>query len=76
MENLTPVGSLTGGILIGLSASVMLLFNGKIAEISRIVAGCSARRRMTGSGGLPSWPAWSQAGLLKLFSPQAFEIGI
>ncbi len=39
MENFTPVASLIGGMLIGLSASIMLLFNGKIAGISRIVGG-------------------------------------
>src|SRR2546426_4193172 len=39
MENFTPFASLIGGSLIGLSASVMLFFNGKIAGISGIVAG-------------------------------------
>ena len=39
MENFTPLASLIGGSLIGLSASVMLCFNGKIAGISGIVAG-------------------------------------
>ena len=39
MENLTPIASLLGGMLIGLSVSVMLLFNGKIAGISGIVGG-------------------------------------
>lgn len=39
MANFTPLASLIGGILIGLAASMMLLFNGKIAGISGIVAG-------------------------------------
>ena len=39
MENFTPIASLLGGMLIGLSVSVMLLFNGKIAGISGIVGG-------------------------------------
>jgi len=39
MENFTPVASLIGGMFIGLSASVMLLFSGKIAGISGIVGG-------------------------------------
>ena len=39
MENFTPIASLLGGMLIGLSASIMLLFNGKIAGISGIVGG-------------------------------------
>src|SRR6516164_3984233 len=39
MTNFTPVSALIGGLLIGLSASAMLLFNGKVAGISGIVAG-------------------------------------
>lgn len=39
MENFTPFSSLLGGILIGLSAAALLLFNGKIAGISGIVGG-------------------------------------
>lgn len=39
MENFTPIASLIGGMLIGLSVSVMLLFSGKIAGISGIVGG-------------------------------------
>ncbi|HEU4639217.1 MAG TPA: YeeE/YedE family protein, partial [Candidatus Binatia bacterium] len=39
MEQFTPIASLMGGILIGLSASAMLLFSGKIAGISGIVGG-------------------------------------
>ena len=39
MENFTPFASLIGGVLIGLSASAMLLFVVKIAGISGIVAG-------------------------------------
>jgi uncharacterized membrane protein YedE/YeeE len=39
VANFTPLASLLGGILIGLAASMMLLFNGKIAGISGIVAG-------------------------------------
>jgi hypothetical protein len=39
MHNFTPIASLIGGVLIGLSASVMLLLDGKIAGISGILAG-------------------------------------
>jgi len=39
MEHFTPLASLIGGMLIGLSASMLLLFNGKIAGISGIIAG-------------------------------------
>lgn len=39
IENFTPIPSLIGGVLIGLSASIMLLLNGKIAGISGITKG-------------------------------------
>ena len=38
MENFTPIQSLIGGLLIGASASILILFMGKIAGISGIVA--------------------------------------
>ena len=39
MHNFTPFASLLGGVLIGLSASALLLLDGKIAGISGILAG-------------------------------------
>ena len=39
MENFTPVSALMGGALIGLAASIMLLFNGRIAGISGVFGG-------------------------------------
>lgn len=39
MENFTPFASTIGGLLIGLSAVIMLLFNGRIAGISGIFRG-------------------------------------
>ena len=39
MHNFTPLASLLGGMLIGLSAAAMLLLDGKIAGISGILAG-------------------------------------
>jgi uncharacterized membrane protein YedE/YeeE len=39
MENFTPIASTIGGILIGLSASLLLLMNGRIAGISGIASG-------------------------------------
>ena len=39
MEGFTPVASLLGGMLIGLSAAALLLFNGKVAGISGILLG-------------------------------------
>jgi uncharacterized membrane protein YedE/YeeE len=77
MEHLTPVPSLLGGMLIGLSASTLLLCNGKIAGISGIVAGLlSPNKNET------LWRAVFVLGLLaggllcNLFSPQVFAIGI
>lgn len=39
MENFTPVSALLGGAMIGLAASMMLLFNGRIAGISGVFGG-------------------------------------
>ena len=39
MDNFTPLPALLGGILIGLSAVLLLLTNGRIAGISGIVGG-------------------------------------
>ncbi len=39
MENFTPVSALLGGALIGLSVSLLLIFNGRIAGISGIMNG-------------------------------------
>ena len=39
MENFTPYSALSGGILIGLAASLLLLCNGRIAGISGIMGG-------------------------------------
>lgn len=38
MENFTPIQSLIGGLVIGASASILILFIGKIAGISGIVS--------------------------------------
>jgi uncharacterized protein len=39
MENFTPYSALAGGILIGLAATLLLLFNGRIAGISGMMSG-------------------------------------
>ena len=39
MDNFTPVSAFSGGILIGLAASLLLLFNGRIAGISGMMSG-------------------------------------
>ncbi len=41
----TPWASLAGGILIGAAASILILFNGKIAGISGIVGGLLSPQR-------------------------------
>ncbi len=45
MENFTPASALAGGLLIGASAVLFLLLNGRIAGISNIAAGLLAPRR-------------------------------
>ncbi|ORU90226.1 MAG: YeeE/YedE family protein [Cycloclasticus sp. symbiont of Poecilosclerida sp. M] len=39
MENFTPYASSAGGVLIGISASLLMFLNGRVAGISGIVAG-------------------------------------
>lgn len=39
MSTFTPLPSLVGGVVIGLAASILLLFNGRVAGISGIVGG-------------------------------------
>jgi uncharacterized protein len=39
MENFTPISAVAGGVLIGISATLLLLFNGRIAGISGILNG-------------------------------------
>jgi uncharacterized membrane protein YedE/YeeE len=77
MENFTPLAALVGGALIGLSASALLLFNGKIAGVSGIIAGLLSPTKDD-----TPWRAVFLAGLvaggllLKLLSPQVFEFGV
>ena len=57
MDHFTPLASGAGGILIGLSATILLLFNGRVAGISGIFAGAvipagDARWRLAFVGGL------------------------
>ena len=42
IENFTPVTAILGGALIGLSANIMLLLNGRVAGISGILEGAMA----------------------------------
>jgi uncharacterized protein len=76
MHNFTPVASLCGGILIGASASAMLLLQGKIAGISGIFAGI-----LKPAKGDTLWKLWFVAGLivggilLRIFLPGAYDFG-
>jgi uncharacterized protein len=45
MENFTPVSALTGGLLIGTAASLLLWLNGRIAGVSGIAWSLIARPR-------------------------------
>jgi uncharacterized membrane protein YedE/YeeE len=77
MNNFTPIASLIGGIMIGLSASAMLLLEGKIAGISGIFAGV-----LNPTKGELLWRSSFVAGLLgggvvlRMFLPDAFNFGI
>jgi uncharacterized membrane protein YedE/YeeE len=59
MENFTPVSAAVGGALIGLSATLLMLFNGRVAGISGIFAACINLR-----GSDKSWSAAFIAGLI------------
>jgi uncharacterized membrane protein YedE/YeeE len=77
MEHFTPLASLIGGMLIGLSASMLLLCDGKIAGVSGIVAGMLSPAKHD-----TLWRVVFIAGLLiggfllRVFSPQIFAISI
>lgn len=77
MEHFTPLASLIGGLLIGLSASMLLLCDGKIAGISGIVAGTLSPAKND-----TLWRVVFIAGLLiggfllRVFSPEIFAISI
>ena len=59
-SHFTPLTALCGGLLIGLAASVLLLFNGRIAGISGIVGGLLQR----GKAGDFAWRVAFVLGLL------------
>jgi uncharacterized membrane protein YedE/YeeE len=83
MSNLTPIASTIGGMLIGSSASLLLLLNGKVAGISGIFGGlfspASEDRRwraaflvgLLGAGLLFSWFRPSAIG-----SPPPLPLGL
>src|SRR5512145_770934 len=48
MEEFSPISALAGGVLIGISASLLLVLNGRIAGVSGILGGLikAARREL------------------------------
>jgi uncharacterized membrane protein YedE/YeeE len=76
-HDFTPIASTIGGMMIGASASAMLLLNGKIAGISGIFAG--VLRPVKGD---TLWKVCFLAGLiaggllLRIFYPHVFDFGI
>jgi len=66
-EHFTPIWSLTGGVLIGVSAALLLLLNGRIAGISGILGELLKRQ--------PGEMRWRMAFLLGLLiAPALFSI--
>ncbi len=66
-EHFTPIWSLTGGILIGVSAALLLLLNGRIAGISGILGELLKRQ--------PGEVRWRMAFLLGLLiAPAVFSM--
>ena len=45
MEHFTPISSLLGGLLIGLAAAILLVFNGRLAGVSGIFSGLFLGRK-------------------------------
>ncbi len=77
MEHFTPLASSIGGILIGLGAAIMLVFNGRIAGISGIFEGV-----VLPDEGAFDWKTAFVGGLLVgggimfVFVPEWFAVGI
>src|SRR5450830_21466 len=59
MNNFTPVSALVGGVLIGLSASLLLWVNGRIAGVSGVLGGLLPPR-----AGEQTWRLLFLAGLV------------
>jgi uncharacterized protein len=77
MENFTPWSSTLGGVLIGLSAALVMLFQGRIAGISGILGGLLGPRP-----GEVAWRLWFVVGLVLggtgmfLLQPDAFAVDV
>jgi uncharacterized membrane protein YedE/YeeE len=59
MENFTPISALIGGAMIGFASVLLMLFNGRIAGISGIVAGS-----LFGDSKESRWRWWFLGGLV------------
>lgn len=59
MQNFTPYTAILGGLLIGLSATILMSFNGRIAGISGIFYGAFEGKQHD-----TAWRWWFLAGLL------------
>lgn len=59
MQNFTPYSAIIGGLLIGLSATVLMSFNGRIAGISGIFYGAFEGKKHD-----TAWRWWFVGGLL------------
>jgi len=79
MENFTPISSLLGGMLVGVSATIMLLLHGRITGISGIVGGALDPQTSVPER---SWRLIFMVGLLfgavplLFLTPQLFEVSI
>ena len=80
MANFTPWASLLGGILIGLAAAILMVFNGRVAGISGVLGGILAPRACEDSVGVGSWRGAFLAGLvagglaLLVVMPEVFSV--
>lgn len=73
MSQFTPISALVGGVLIGASASIALLYHGKIAGISGIVDGALEAPRKNLDWRVPFIVGLIAAGFVaSFFVPQAF----
>lgn len=76
MTEFTPLPSLAGGLLIGLSASMLLLTHGRIAGISGIYAGAITQPTSDGGFRVAFLAGLVSAGFLMwLIRPEAFPAG-
>jgi len=76
MNNFTPLASLAGGVLIGLSAAAMLFFDGKIVGISGILAGVLRPVKSDTSWRLSFIGGLVTGGLvLRVLLPVSFQFG-